>query len=96
MYIFRSSLRGRVEKLCVFPDDVDDVEAETVHAATAPKVDDVDIRPAPPIVPVQIGLGEIVKVKVVSPVSPKGAHAGPPNLETQLVGRELSAFGGRM
>ena len=58
--------RGRVEKLCVFPDDVDDVEAETVHAATAPKVDDVDeLGPHLRIVPVQIGLGEIVKVKVV-------------------------------
>ena len=56
----------RVEKLRVFPNDVDDVEAEPVDAAAAPEVDDVDeFGPHLRVVPVQISLAEIVKVKVV-------------------------------
>ena len=75
--------RRRIDERLGLADEVDDVEAEGVHAPGAPEVDDLGGAGAHlGVVPVEIGLAGVVEVEVVlarerPPVLVDGTEWGP-------------------
>ena len=68
-------------------DQVDHVEAEALDALALPEAEDRgQLGPDLGVLPVQVGLADVEQVQVHLPRLGTYAQAGPPNLDTQLVG----------